>query len=315
MADERNPSSGAGESLGDRLAGIISESGIKSGGEGSPKTATTTPSDTHWYAIHAGIELGPMSRAELREKVVTGEIHADDLVKMTGGLWAKASDLGFLQEQFRLDATITASPNPLRFPKAEDGATDVIPTDNGYWHRIYAAVTFFDQRQPMNKTAVAIAAIFAVACLIAYYIWSSHNRFNIITGPQNVAYEVDRKTGESWLLAGARKIPQQTEAEIRKKEQDLPGFEARKITGNASLKQQYGTFSGDLYNGSDWTVSKVVINVSAKEHDGKFRWSRDFSVPVEIKPLSTSSFSVIVHNCQGIGEAPWSMRTVSGHRE
>jgi hypothetical protein len=165
----------------------------------------------------------------------------------------------------------------------------------------------------MNKTVIAVAAIVAVACLIAFYIRLSHNRYYIMTGSQGVAYEVDRKTGESWMLYGYRKIAQQGGGESRQKEQELPYAEASKITGNAGLS--YGLFSGKLYNGSDWTVTRVIVSVSAKEEDGTIRWSRDFSEALTIKPLTTESFSVRVAGEQGIKEAPWNIKKVFGYRE
>jgi hypothetical protein len=140
----------------------------------------------------------------------------------------------------------------------------------------------------MNKTVVAVVSILAAASLIGLYIWASHHRYYIMSGDRGVAYEVDRKTGESWMLYGEKKIPQQGGAESRHKEQELPSAEAAKVTGNAGLS--YGLFSGKLYNGSDWVVTKVVVNVSAKEDDGTIRWSRDLSEAVTIRPLTTESF-------------------------
>jgi len=94
----------------------------------------------------------------------------------------------------------------------------------------------------MNKTVVAVVAVVAVACLIGLYIWSSHNRFYIMTGSKGVAYEVDRKTGESWVLYGALKIPQQGEGQSPQKEEELPFAAASQVTGSAGLS--YGLFSG-----------------------------------------------------------------------
>lgn len=165
----------------------------------------------------------------------------------------------------------------------------------------------------MNKTVIAVVGVVAVASLIALYIWSSHNRFYIMTGSQGVAYEVDRKTGESWMLYGASKIPQQGGGESRQKEEELPFAAATKVTGNAGLS--YGLFSGKLYNGSDWVVTRVIVSVSAKEEDGTVRWSRDFSEAVTIRPLTTESFSITVAGEQGIKEAPWNIKKVFGYKE
>jgi hypothetical protein len=171
----------------------------------------------------------------------------------------------------------------------------------------------FDQRSRMNKTVVAVVAVVAVACLIGLYIWSSHNRFYIMTGSKGVAYEVDRKTGESWMLYGDRKIPQQGGGESREKEEEFPSAAASQVTGSASLS--LGWFSGKLYNGSDWVVTRVIVSVSAKEEDGTVRWTRDLSEAVTIRPLTTESFSITVEGDQGIKEAPWSLKKVFGYKE
>ncbi len=171
----------------------------------------------------------------------------------------------------------------------------------------------FDQRSPMNKTVIAVVGVVAVSCLIALYIWSSHNRYYITTGSEGVAYEVDRKTGESWGLRGGLKILQQGKGESRQKEEELPFAAASKITGNAGLS--YGQFSGQLYNGSDWIVTRVIVSVSAKDEDGTVRWSRDFSEAVTIRPLTTEYFSITVAGGQGIKEAPWIIKKVFGYKE
>jgi tetratricopeptide (TPR) repeat protein len=62
-------------------------------------------SNAGWHVIHSGKELGPFTLDVLVEKAATGEIAANDLVKQAGGLWTKASDFEFLQEQFGLRAS------------------------------------------------------------------------------------------------------------------------------------------------------------------------------------------------------------------
>jgi hypothetical protein len=76
-----------------------------------PVAAATSTPIAEWYVIHAGEELGPLSLAELVGKAAIGEIAADDLVKKTGDLWAKASNFDVLQQQFLLKVQ-TAEPSP-----------------------------------------------------------------------------------------------------------------------------------------------------------------------------------------------------------
>jgi hypothetical protein len=166
----------------------------------------------------------------------------------------------------------------------------------------------------MNKTLLGIIGILCLTSLAAFYIWSSHNRYYIMTGAQGAAYEVDRVTGESWMLYGNRKVRQEGGDHPPSSEEELPYAATSKITGNAGLSG-YGSFSGKLYNGSDWTVTRVIVSVDAKQKDGTVRWSRDFSKTVIIKPLSTETFSVDVVGDDGIKEASWGIKKVFGYKE
>lgn len=171
----------------------------------------------------------------------------------------------------------------------------------------------FDHSAPINKTVIAVVGILAATCLIAFYIWTSQNRYYIMTGSQGVGYEVDRKTGESWMLRGAHKIRQQADDEGHEKEAVLPYADAGKITGNAGLRS--GLFSGELYNGSDWVVTRMIVNVSATVKDGSTRWSRDFSTAVRIEPLTTGRFVISVAEDEGITNTQWALKKVFGHKE
>ncbi len=163
----------------------------------------------------------------------------------------------------------------------------------------------------MNKTVIWVVAIIASACVAAFYVWSSHNRYYIMTSSKGIAYEVDRKTGKSWALIGTRKIAQESPDIKEKSERPLPYAERAKVTGNASLS--YGSFSGKIYDGSSWTITRIVINVTAKDEDGSVRWCRDLSDDLEISPLETGHFSVTVTGEHGIKDSPWYIKEVYGH--
>jgi hypothetical protein len=166
----------------------------------------------------------------------------------------------------------------------------------------------------MNKTAIGIAAIIAAAAVVGFYIWSTHNRYYIITSSNGIAYEVDRKTGKSWVLFGGRKIEQESPDTQDRPEHPLPLAEKEKITGTAGLGFDE-TFSGKIYNGSSWVVTRAVMNVTAKEEDGSVRWSRDFSADLKIKPLETASFSVAVTGERGIKLATWNIKEIYGYQK
>ena len=66
----------------------------------------------------------------------------------------------------------------------------------------------------MHKSITIIIAILVAGGLVAYYLHLEHNRYEITTtskfGPLGIAYEVDKKTGDSWMLIGEKKIAQET---------------------------------------------------------------------------------------------------------
>lgn len=165
----------------------------------------------------------------------------------------------------------------------------------------------------MNRTIVAVVAILAAACLIGLYIWTSQNRYYIMTGDRGVAYEVDRKTGQSWMIFGEDKIPHQQETKSLHNEQKLTAPASLLVTGNARLLN--GSFRGKIYNGSDWTITRVVIKITAKEADGATRWSRNFSHSLTILPLSAEYFSFNVTGDEGVKDAPWVIDQVFGYKE
>jgi hypothetical protein len=96
---------------------------------------------------------------------------------------------------------------------------------------------------------------------------------------------IHRVTGETAILVGGTWKTPETPEQPRKA-QSFSWEAQSKVTGNASLSG-FGSFSGSLYNGSDWTVTRVLFRVVAKEADGKVRWDRKFAHEMHVKPLST----------------------------
>jgi len=90
----------------------------------------------------------------------------------------------------------------------------------------------------MKRTVISIAAILSIAGIIGFYIWISHNRYYIILGNHGIAYEVDKKTGRTWMLQGGQKILQSEKKHYKEKE--LPPIELLKISGKADLKKIFG---------------------------------------------------------------------------
>ena len=90
----------------------------------------------------------------------------------------------------------------------------------------------------------------------------------------------------------------------------LAPWDKANVTGTAGLA--YGSlFQGNLYNGTNYYLRGVVINITAKEKNGKTRWSRQFSDDVFIKPLTTGSFQIEVVDAAG-AQLDWSISEAKG---
>lgn len=69
--------------------------------------------------------------------------------------------------------------------------------------------------QEINRTIVAVAALVALAAVTAVWIWSSNNRYYVIStmnasrlAYQHV-YEIDKRTGRIWIVhsSGKQLVP------------------------------------------------------------------------------------------------------------
>ena len=56
-----------------------------------------------------------------------------------------------------------------------------------------------------QTTVITVTVILAVAIVFGFYKYSQHNRY-VIVSSDKVAYQLDRFTGEAWLLAGGTRI-------------------------------------------------------------------------------------------------------------
>ena len=156
--------------------------------------------------------------------------------------------------------------------------------------------------------------IICVALLAAGILfWPTLYRYDKMTsGELSVPMRMNRLTGYTEYFYGGKWNPEKGRKE-RKPMQVLPADQQARITGNASLS--FGSFSGKIYNGSDWTVTGLTFRVVAKEKDGSVRWDRKFKESMNVQPLSTTSFSVSVTGDQGCASHEWSIDEAIGFKD
>lgn len=104
----------------------------------------------------------------------------------------------------------------------------------------------------------------------------------------------------------------------RPTEKLLPPSEQYKVSGTGSY---YLGYHARVYNGSSWTITRVVVSITGKGYDENMRdkvlWTRDFcAYPTmgRIRPLTTETCIVeLPDSCHG-KEEPLSIREVYGYK-
>jgi hypothetical protein len=164
----------------------------------------------------------------------------------------------------------------------------------------------------VNKNTITAIGILVLSALVALYIWTSHNRFYVVRSSSGEAYEIDRKTGQTWLLDGEEKTPMTGPKPVSTyatpRETEIPSDQAAKITGTASIYK--GELYGKFYNGSDWSVSRIVITVSEEEDTNS--WTRDYSKEVEVSPLTTENFTIALDGSNKAKMSNWVIKQAFG---
>ena len=184
----------------------------------------------------------------------------------------------------------------------------------------------------MNKNILIIILVIALTGVVSIYLWSSNNRYYMITNKAGHVYQLDKKTGKTWFMKYGRKVPIKEYEENNKTKEDilikiLNADSLSLVTGYGSLIKESGYFSGEIYNGSKWTLKKLVIVISAnetKEAESKQEnlfdgilpdWERSFSVDVNIKPLSSGKFMFDVAGASRVKESNWNIKEAYGYIE
>jgi hypothetical protein len=200
----------------------------------------------------------------------------------------------------------------------------------------------------LSKNLIGGIGILTATALLGFYIWLSNNRYQIVSAKNGLAYELDKKTGETWELIGDEKTLQfdpaelerqnelaekQKEARIEAIQTKLPDEEQIKITGTAGLKPpnpdpSKGTnwegledssayhdsweFAGQVYNGSSWKITKIIFTIQINDEKGSLIWTRDYPAKVDVLPQQNSLFVVDIDRTHQKDVLKWSIKEVYG---
>ena len=162
------------------------------------------------------------------------------------------------------------------------------------------------------KTANLIIICVCITLLIAGVLfWPTLYRYDKIGNSMPI--RINRLTGYTEYFADGKWNPEEGHEKFTI--QTLPVEEQAKVTGNASLKYPYGSFSGKIYNGTEWTITELTFRIVVKEKDGSARWYRLFKESKTIEPLSTGSFSISVTGAEDIASFDWYIVEVLGYKD
>jgi len=164
----------------------------------------------------------------------------------------------------------------------------------------------------MNRNYLIALGLVLAAGLIAYALYLNNTRFYIMTTSKGVAYEVDRRSGKTWILLGSKKIEQIDELNVDRSLKSIPYADLQKLTGRARLSS-YG-FSGSIYNGTSWIVKEITFTLTVKEKDGSVRWSREYIDNVNIAPKTSGDVYFDVTGAEEFGEWTWGIKEARGIR-
>tara|TARA_Y100000310_G_C20256801_1_gene611730 strand:- start:64 stop:597 length:534 start_codon:yes stop_codon:yes gene_type:complete len=170
-------------------------------------------------------------------------------------------------------------------------------------------------KMSINLDTKKLIIICATILLVGVLFWPTLYRYEKVTGVRGGSFpiKINRLTGYTEAFVGGKWEPEVGQEE-KKAIFPLPDIEKRKITGNASFGLYESSFKGKIYNGTDWTIMKLIVKIVAKEADGSVRWDRNFEERTHILPLSTKSLYFSVTGAEGVASHQWSIEEAFGYK-
>lgn len=163
----------------------------------------------------------------------------------------------------------------------------------------------------MTSRNLLIVSSLILICAILF--WPTLYRYETFkAGEFSTPIRINRITGHTERYTPLRGWVSHEGTDSETNGEALPPSDIDKITGNASLSGEI--FSGDLYNGSDWTITSIRFRLVPKSRDGSVMWDRKFNALVTIEPLTSRYFSISVTGGQGASTTDWYIDEARGRR-
>jgi hypothetical protein len=163
--------------------------------------------------------------------------------------------------------------------------------------------------RPVNTLIVACTLV-----LLALFVWPTRFRYGTTSvGNEQVMTRSDRLTGRTQMLLGVQWTPveENDPSPSRAAPTSLPPSELAKVTGTANAPM--GTMYLNLYNGSSWQVTGVVIQVIGLGAHGDTLWQRSYRTPISIEPLHSSISSFTFTHDPMMRRFEWFLESAEGY--
>lgn len=146
------------------------------------------------------------------------------------------------------------------------------------------------------KITLLFGGILLLIVVANFLVWKSFDRYSLAHGGDGYVYQLDKRTGHSWLLVAGQKVPvreivAQQEHELR----ELNILEQMSVTGSASAAFSSGgvcTWNFAIHNGLDSAIEELVIAFTLKDSSSSNLWTRDYRVRETIEPLASKTISL-----------------------
>jgi len=163
------------------------------------------------------------------------------------------------------------------------------------------------RRYDMNMKSIACLGI-PLAVMAGLLFWLTPYRYDRMTLSQNtILIRTSRFTGETEYFV---------DGEWKSGKISGGGSSLQRVSDLSAISRRAGlegdAFAGIIYNGSQWTLTELTVDVVAKELNGKVRWERQFTAFVDIKPLSVGHFNVPMMETEHLQDTTWNITGARG---
>lgn len=158
-----------------------------------------------------------------------------------------------------------------------------------------------------------IVGFVLLLALANFFLWKGFDRYALAQEERSgVVYQLDKRTGQSWMLIAGRKVPvREVEGQQDYELRELNSFEGLLLTGSASIQHVSGgagTWSFAIHNGLDSAIEEFVIAFSLKDSSSTVLWTKDFKVLERIEPLSSKIINLQIPGTGFDSTFEWSVK-------